>query len=379
MMVRIALRSDSPPGPLGRLGATAGALLATGVVTLLGALLFLAPTMAEIVLLFGINAILVIGFQVFVGNTGIVSFGHVAFMAVGAYAGGIAAMPVIDKEVVLPDLPGALAGFEVGFLPALLVGGAAAALLALLTGPALMRLSGAAASIATLGLLIIVSNVLAQATPLTRGPQSLFGVPENTTFIGVYASLAVMVVLSAWFKWSAAGLRARAVRDQPAAAEAAGVSVLRSRLWAFVLSAFITGVAGALYAQLLTAFSPGSFYIPQLVLVIAMAIVGGVGGISGALLGTAVITVINEVLRKVESGVSVAGAEIHAPSGISFAALGVALILMLRWRPSGLLGASEVQFEPRAPATEQGAARAAGEEAPAVTTDRPTAEATAEE
>ncbi|MUN37248.1 branched-chain amino acid ABC transporter permease [Actinomadura litoris] len=374
MMLRLALRTDSPPGLLGRLGATAGALLAAGVVTLLGGLLFMAPTMAEIVLLFGINAILVIGFQVFVGNTGIVSFGHVAFMAVGAYAGGIAAMPVLDKEITLPDLPGPLAGFAVGFVPALLIGGGAAALLALLTGPALMRLSGAAASIATLGLLIIVSNVLAQATPLTRGPQSLFSVPENTTFAGVYISLAAMVALSAWFKWSGAGLRARAVRDQPAAAEAAGVSVLRARLWAFVLSAFITGVAGALYAQLLTAFSPGSFYIPQLVLVVAMAIVGGIGGISGALLGTAVVTVLNELLRRVESGVSVAGVDVHAPSGISFAALGVALILMLRWRPAGLLGAAEVQFEARPPVpADDGPARPAGA-VPPVTTGRSPAE-----
>ncbi|MEO3830015.1 branched-chain amino acid ABC transporter permease [Actinomadura sp. B10D3] len=364
-MFRLALRADRLPGPAGRLGALAGAVLAAGAVTLLGALLFLAPTMREIVLLFGINAILVVGFQVFVGNTGIVSFGHVAFMAVGAYAGGVAAIPMFDKELVLPDLPGPLASVEVGFVPALLIGGAAAALVALLTGPALMRLSGAAASIATLGLLIIVTNVLAQATPFTRGPQSLFGVPENTTFTGVFATLAVAVALSALFKWSGAGLRARAVRDQPTAAESAGVSVLRSRLWAFALSAFVTGVAGALYAQLLTAFSPASFYIAQLVLVIAMAIVGGIGGISGALLGAAVITVLNELLRRVETGVSVAGTEIHAPTGISSAVLGVALIVMLRWRPHGLLGSAELQFEGRAAArTEPEEARPAPEEAP---------------
>ncbi|MER7542542.1 branched-chain amino acid ABC transporter permease [Spirillospora sp. NPDC127506] len=364
-MLRLALRADRLPGPAGRLGATAGAVLAAGAVTLLGALLFLAPTMREIVLLFGINAVMVVGFQLFVGNTGIVSFGHVAFMAVGAYAGGIAAIPVLDKELVLPDLPGPLASVEVGFVPALLIGGAAAALVALVTGPALMRLSGAAASIATLGLLIIVTNVLAQATPLTRGPQSLFGVPENTTFTGVYATLVATVAVSALFKWSGAGLRARAVRDQPMAAESAGVSVLRSRLWAFALSAFVTGVAGALYAQLLTAFSPASFYIAQLVLVIAMAIVGGIGGISGALLGAAVITVLNELLRRVESGMSVAGTEIHAPTGISSAVLGVALIVMLRWRPHGLLGSAELQFEGSAPArAEPEAPRTVPEDSP---------------
>ncbi|MDF5758082.1 branched-chain amino acid ABC transporter permease [Spongiactinospora sp. TRM90649] len=348
MKLPLTLRRDHLPGPMGRLGAIVGPVLAAGLVTVVGALLSLDPTMSEIVLLFGINAILVVGFQVFVGNTGIVSFGHVAFMALGAYAGGVAAMPVVDKQMILPDLPGVLAGVEVGFVPALLVGGAAAAVVALVTGPALLRLSGAAASIATLGLLVIVNNVLAQATPLTRGPQALFGVPENTTFAGVFGAVAAVVCLSAWFKWSPAGLRARAVRDQPTAAESAGVPVLRARLWAFVLSAFITGIAGALYAQLLTAFSPGSFYIPQLVLVIAMAIVGGVGSVSGALLGAAVITVLNEVLRRVENGMSIGDFEIHAATGISSAVLGVALILMLRWRPNGLFGSLEMQVEPPA-------------------------------
>ena len=108
--------------------------------------------MREVVLLFGINAIMVVGYQVFVGSTGIVSFGHVAFMAVGAYAGGIAAIPVDDKVLYLPELPGFLADIELAILPALVLGGAAAALLALVTGFALMRLSGEAAAIAMLGL-----------------------------------------------------------------------------------------------------------------------------------------------------------------------------------------------------------------------------------
>ncbi|MBX6166968.1 MAG: branched-chain amino acid ABC transporter permease [Thermobispora bispora] len=361
MKLPLTLRRDHLFGTMGRLGAIAGPLLAAGLVTVVGAVLSLDPTMSEIVLLFGINAILVVGFQVFVGNTGIVSFGHVAFMALGAYAGGVAAIPATDKELILPDLPEGLAGVEVGFVPALLLGGTVAAVVAFVTGLALLRLSGAAASIATLGLLVIVNNVLAQATPLTRGPQALFGVPENTTFAGVFGSLAVVVCLSAWFKWSRAGLRARAVRDQPTAAESSGVPTLRPRLWAFVLSAFVTGVAGALYAQLLTAFSPASFYIPQLVLVIAMAIVGGVGSISGALTGAAVITVLNEILRRVENGMSIGGLDIHAATGISSAVLGIALIIMLRWRPHGLFGSLEMQVEPARRADARDAGREPGE------------------
>ena len=352
-MIGPRLRQDRLPGRAGFMLAVIGPLIAVALVTALAALVYTDATMKEIVLIFGINAIMVVGFQAFVGNTGLVSFGHIAFMAVGAYATGITSIPIRDKEIFLPDLPGFLASMELDALPSLLVGGAAAALLALVSGVALMRLSGAAASIATLGLLVIVVNVLSQATSITHGPQSLYGVPSYTDFGSVFILLAVAVLLSAAFKWSSAGLRARANRDDPMAAEASGVGPLRARLAPFVLSAFLTGVGGGLYAQLLTGFSPGSFTIPLVVVVLTMAIVGGINSITGALIGAATITVLNELLRRVEDGVSIVGTEIDAPTGISGAVLGIMLIVMLRSRPAGLFSDYEFQFE-------RGAGSAAG-------------------
>ena len=343
-MKLLTLQRDHVPGPAGFAAAVIGPLLLTGVVTAVAGVIYLDTTMTEIVLLFGINAIMVVGFQAFTGNTGLVSFGHVAFMAIGAYAAGIASIPVRDKELFLPDMPGFLAGIELGVVPSLLVGGAAAALLALVAGVALMRLSGAAASIATLGLLVIVVNVLSQASSITHGPRSLFGVPSNTNFFWVFTFLAVTVLLSAIFKWSSAGLRARANRDDVVAAESAGVAGLRARLLPFVLSAFITGIGGGLYGQLLTAFSPASFTIPLVVVVLTMAIIGGVNSITGALTGAAVVTVLNEMLRRFEDGVNIAGVSIKTATGMSTAVLGVLLILMLRWRPEGLVSAYELQL-----------------------------------
>jgi branched-chain amino acid transport system permease protein len=344
-VIRPALRRDHAPGPVGFLSAVAGPLVVTGLVTAVAGVVYQDQTMTEIVLLFGINAVMVVGFQVFVGNTGLVSFGHVAFMAVGAYAAGITSIPLRDKELFLPDLPGFLADMELDVVPSLLVGGGCAAVLALVTGLALMRLSGAAASIATLGLLVITVNVLSQATSITHGPRALFGVPDNTDFFWVFTCLAFAVLVSATFKWSRAGLRARANRDDAVAAEAAGVVSLRARLLPFVLSAFLTGIGGGLYAQLLTAFSPASFAIPLVVVVLTMAIIGGINSITGALTGAALVTVLNELLRRVEDGVDIVGVEIKAATGMSGAVLGIALILMLRWRPEGLLSASELQFE----------------------------------
>ena len=357
-MIRLALRRDHVPGPEGFAAAVVGPLLVVGLVTLLAAIVYTSNTMTEIVLLFGINAVMVVGFQVFVGNTGLVSFGHVAFMALGAYATAIVSMDEIDKSIVLEDLPGWLAGIHLGVIPSLLVGGGAAAALALVTGSVLMRLSGAAASIATLGLLVITVNVLSQASQFTHGPRAIFGVPDKTNFFWVFSSLAVAVLIAGVYKWSAAGLRARANRDDPIAAESAGVASLRARLLPFVLSAFLTGVGGGLYAMLLTAFSPASFAIPLVVVVLTMAIIGGINSITGAVVGAAVVTVLNELLRRVEDGVDILGVQVEGATGMSAAVLGVLLILMLRWRPAGLLSAYEVQLEGggESPAEVEGAA-----------------------
>jgi branched-chain amino acid transport system permease protein len=346
-MIRPVLRRDSVPGAPGFIEAVVGPLLAVGVVTILAALVYQDNTMTEIVLLFGINAIMVVGYQIFVGNTGLVSFGHVAFMAVGAYATAIVSMDPLDKSIVLQNLPHFLAKLHLSVIPSLVIGGAAAAVLAVVAGAALMRLSGAAASIATLGLLVITVNVLSNASEFTHGPRSLFGVPSDTNFGWVFGWLGVAVVISGVFKWSRAGLRARANRDDGVAAESVGIGAMRARLLPFVLSAFLTGVGGGLYAMLLTAFSPASFAIPLVVVVLTMAIIGGVNSITGAVVGAAVVTVLNEVLRRVENGVNVLGVHVSAPTGISAAVLGIALILMLRWRPEGLLSSFELQFERR--------------------------------
>jgi branched-chain amino acid transport system permease protein len=99
--------------------------------------------------------------------------------------------------------------------------------------------------------------------------------------------------------------------------------------------------------MLLTAFSPASFAIPLVVVVLTMAIVGGVNSITGALAGAAVVTVLNELLRRVENGVDVVGLHLKTATGMSAAVLGIALILVLRWRPAGLLSAYELQLEGR--------------------------------
>ena len=103
----------------------------------------------------------------------------------------------------------------------------------------------------------------------------------------------------------------------------------------------VTPYPNILYALDLTAFSPDSFFVSQIVGVLVMAIIGGLGSISGALVGAAIISVLAELLRRIEGGLSIGPLAIPSAVGISELVFGVALIVMLRWRPAGVLGAQE--------------------------------------
>jgi branched-chain amino acid transport system permease protein len=297
----------------------------------------------DVVISMGISGILVVGMQMFMGQSGITSFGHMAFMAIGAYAAGILSVPVAQKVTLLPGLPVVLQNHSFGILVTLIVGAVTAGLLGLVSGAVLMRLSGTAASITTLALLVITNEVLRNATSFTRGNQTFFGVPKSSNLVWVFGTLVLVTCIAMLFKESVLGLRARAVRDDPLAAETAGASILPNRLWSFVISAAVTGVGGALYAQYLTAFNANSFYVGQSVPIIVMLILGGVNSVLGGLTGTVLLTVWIEVMRRIESG-DLGPLHFKAIPGIEQLSVGIMLILLLLWRPTGVWGAREIQF-----------------------------------
>jgi branched-chain amino acid transport system permease protein len=290
----------------------------------------------------GITAIIVVGYQIFVGNTGIISFGHPAFVALGAYAAGIVSIPVEAKEALLPDLPPLLASFSLNPAMSVLVGGLVSLAAALLVGPVVLRLSGAAASIMTFGLLVITNDLIRNATSLTKGTQTFFGVPRAVGSLAAFSCLAVFIVAATMFKFSRAGLRARAVSEDPLAAEISGVNVVRARLSAWAVSAFVTGIAGGLLAENLTAFSPASFYINLVIPMMLMAVLGGMTSVLGVVIGTAIISGWQELIRAAEASTLWPG---HAvPVGLSDLTLGIGLIVILRLRPDGLFRNNEFGF-----------------------------------
>ena len=291
----------------------------------------------------GITAVAVIGYQVFVGNTGIISFGHPAFVAIGAYTAGVLVMPLDLKALLLPDLPVWLAGVAVGPVTAIVAGGLITLLFALVVGPAVLRLSGSAAGIMTFGLLVIVNELIRNAPSITKGNQTFFGIPRGIHSPEVYVALALSLLMGIAFKFSRAGLHARAVRDEPLAAASAGIGLIRARMGAWCLSAFICGASGAMLAQNLTAFSPSSFYVAFVIPLMLMAVLGGLNSVFGAVVGTILISAWQQIMRGLE-GAHLPVVGWTMPPGIADLSLGLGFLILLRLRPQGLLGNLEVSL-----------------------------------
>jgi branched-chain amino acid transport system permease protein len=338
------------PLPAGTPRARLARLLpAAALLAVLAALLAVSDFLAgeyvrRIVIGIGINVVLVVALNLSNGFTGVFSLGHVGFMAIGAYAASICTLPVALKAVNLPALPGWLGGVALPFLPATLVGGAVAMLVAFVVGLSLMRLKGAYVSVATLGFMVIVQVVLVNWDQLTRGARTFAGVPSHTTVWNAWIWAVLTVYVVARIGRSPFGRDMTASRDNEIAARSLGISVVHSRLLAFCVSAFLTGVAGSLWAHFITSFSPRSFYFAQAFSVITMLVIGGLGSVSGSVVGVVLISVVSELLRNAERGAVIGTLRIPPIYGASQVLMAVLFILIIVFRPQGLLGGREVDL-----------------------------------
>jgi branched-chain amino acid transport system permease protein len=279
------------------------------------------------------------------GFTGVFSLGHIGFMALGAYTSAILTLPLDKKDSYLPKLPDWLAtvhldtlvgSFPVGFLAATIIAGILVSLVALVVGLVLMRLSGNFVSVATLGFLVIVRVILINADQFTRGSRTFSNVTGYTDLWWVYFWVFVTLYVVWRLKYSSYGRAMFAQREDTVAAQSVGIIVMRPRLLAFVISAFFTAVAGVLYAHFLTSFSPKAFYFDITFRVITMLVVGGMGSVTGSVVGPIAVTVISEILRRIEDATLL--------YGISQIVLAVLFILIIIFRPGGLMGDREIDF-----------------------------------
>ncbi len=292
-----------------------------------------------------INLILVLGLQVFMGNSGILSFAHLGFMGIGAYSSVLFSMTPEAKSATLPDLYPFIRPIHLPFIPSILIGALIAALVAAIVGYALMRLSDAAAVITLFALLVIIHTVLVHWSIITNGPRTLFGVDNYTHLWNSVAFGILVIFITYFFKEIPVGLKLRASRDDRYAAASIGINIVQVRWYGFILSAFLAGFAGGLWAHFITSFSPYAFYLSETFGILAMLVIGGTGGVSGAVIGTIVVTLAREGLRGVENYVNINHLLPTTLVGFTEVLLAIVLIAILIYRPSGILGSREIAIK----------------------------------
>ena len=296
-----------------------------------------------------INVMIVVGMYVFVGNSGIVSFGHVGFAAVGAYGCALLTIPVMQKALFFPDFPH-WGHFVVHTQHSPVAGGVLAAgftaLVAGVIGFPLMRLAVFQAGMATLSLLIIIFVVISSWQSVTGGTNTMVGVPLHATVRVMLVVTLLSVLVAYLYQISGPGLRLRASREDEFAAKAVGVHVVFERWLAFTLSGFLVGGAGAMYAYFIP-FSSSTFYLPLTFFTVAMLIIGGRNSLWGAVSGSVLISFLAEFFRRLESGSNFVGVHLKIPSGSTDVLVALSMLLVLILRPDGLTGGKEFRLPRR--------------------------------
>ena len=292
-----------------------------------------------------LRLLIVLALMMFSGNSGILSFGQVAFVAVGAYTSALLTIPTAIKQFTFLSMPSHLKDLvfptQLGPFEGTIAGGLAALVVALVFGIPIVRLIGVAAGIATLALLVAMNVFIQQTSSITRGTSTMIGVPQTTTMRTTLIWVIVVIVVAFAFKQSRNGLRLRASRENDRASRSVGVNVARERYIAFALSGFVCGIIGALYGHYFITFSYLDFYFDLTFLTIAMLVVGGLGSVSGAVVGTSFLTVIYVFFQRFEVN-GIAGSTV--PSGTADVVMAVALLIALILRPKGLTAGREIPW-----------------------------------
>lgn len=293
-----------------------------------------------------VTTTIVVGLYVFVGNSGVLSFGHVSFVALGAFAAGLATVPAQSLSTTFPELAPFLVELEVGNLTSLVLATAVGGIAALIVGIPIVRLSGLAAGIATFAVLVITNNVLRNWEKIGPGAKTLPLVPRTTGFLQATIGLLVVIFVAFFYQKSRYGRMLRAGREDAVAAQAVGIDNRRHRLLAFTLSGCLTGLAGGLLVHLLGSITTQQVYLDLAFITLAMLVVGGIGSLWGAVVGGLGIAGLNSVLGEAERGMSLFGLEVVLPTGSRLIAVGLVMLVVLMIRPQGLTRSREMRWPP---------------------------------
>lgn len=344
---RIAAHRPNPAVAVVRSAAPFVAAVALAVAFQTVVAPMVGATWTKILVDVGIAIVLAGSLNIVNGFAGQFSIGHAGFMLVGGYA---AAWVTFYGSIHLWGSPAIHGGFMGGgdqlFLLGCVVAGVCAAVFGVIVGLPSLRLRGDYLAIVTLGFGEI-ARVLGQMTSKQvtsiasahqmsmldlannlGGPEGFIRIPGYTRIFFVYLFAFFLLIFAFRLKYSSKGRALLAVRENEIAAEAMGVDTVRSKVVAFVLAAFFAGIGGALFAHQVGAIDPKELGFQKSIDLVIIVVIGGMGSISGVVLGAAILTILPEVFREF--------------SEYRMIAYALALILMMLLRPQGIMGVKEL-------------------------------------
>ena len=275
-----------------------------------------------------INIIVAVGLNFLTGFAGLISLGHAAFMAIGAYASAI-----LTAKLGIP------------FWLALPLSGCFSGLVGFIVGLPSLRLTGIYLALATMAFAFIIDEVIIQWPGLTGGSDGIACAPPvllgfafdsyQKYFLVTLFTLAVLLFLAKNLARGAFGRTLTAIRDSETAAETMGVNLGWYKTLAFSLSAVYAGLAGSLYAHLILFISVDNFTLLHSISFIVMIVVGGLGSIMGSIMGAAFITLLPEIITFAKDYLPEA---IRNAPGLQAAVYGIILMVFVIFRPTGFFG-----------------------------------------
>jgi len=292
----------------------------------------------------GIFAILALSYNLINGVAGQFSLEPNGFVAIGAYMGALFTIPTetkIDMFALVDPAPVVLQ-MHSGFLPAILIGGATAAIIAAMLSFPVFRVRGDYLAIVTLGFGFIIRIFAMNNPAYTNGAMGLNDIPGNADFIWIGLITIVTFIVMLNVITSRYGRAMKAVRDDEDAAIAMGVNTFAIKTTAFVTSAFFEGVGGALLASFLTTISPDQFTFLLTFQLLIIIVLGGLGSMSGALFATVLVMGGMEWLRFLDDDMNILGYHTGAHPGMRMVVFAILLVIMMLFARKGLFGDKEI-------------------------------------
>ena len=327
-------------------------LTVAGLVVLFGAACYaqfeMGSYVRRIINLCLIYAIIGLSMNLTNGFAGQFSLGQAGFMAVGAYVVGVFTVPVELRPNVFYAEPmnPMIADIQMPLWLALLVGGLLSALIAFLIGWPVLRLRGDYLAIATLGFSEIIRIVITNAQSWTNGALGIKDIPALNDVRYIFIATAITFLFVTCLINSSYGRAFKAIREDEIAAEAMGVGLFKHKCMAFMISAFFAGIGGGLYATLLGTVDPKNFLFTLTYNFLLIIVLGGMGSITGSMLGSIIVTAGLEYLRVFDEPLELFGMAIPLfRPGFRMVIFSLLLMVcVLFWR-KGIMGTSEFTWD----------------------------------